>query len=64
MKEIENVDVFLNLVRELKKLWNKKVTVISVVVGEQAIVSKDFEKKTGGIRKSEKKSRPSIPQRC
>ena len=44
IKESKRIDKYLDLTRELKKLWNMKVTVISVVVG-----GKVLEKKSGGI---------------
>ena len=39
LKESENIDKYLDLARELKKLWNMKVTVI-IVIGALGIVSK------------------------
>ena len=33
MKENEKIDKHLYIVRELKKLWNIKVTVIPIIVG-------------------------------
>ena len=33
MKESEKKDMFLDLVSELKKLWNMKVTIIRIVIG-------------------------------
>ena len=40
MKESKKKDKYLNLARELKKLWNMKVTVISVVIDALGIVTK------------------------
>ena len=56
LKECEKKDKYLNLGRELKKLWNVKVTIISLVIGSLSTVTKglvqwleDFEKNgTGG----------------
>lgn len=31
-KQIEKIDKYLNLARELRKLWNVKVTVVPVVI--------------------------------
>ena len=33
LKENEKKDKYLDLARELKKLWNVKVTIISIVIG-------------------------------
>ena len=33
LKEYEKKDKYLNLARELKKLWNMKVTIIPIVIG-------------------------------
>ena len=33
IKESEKLDKYLDLARKMKKLWNMKVTVISIVVG-------------------------------
>ena len=33
LKENEKKDKYLDLARELKKLWNTKVTIISTVIG-------------------------------
>ena len=42
-KEIENIEKYQNLKRELKRLWSvKKVEVISVVVGALGCISKGF----------------------
>ena len=40
LKESKKKDKSLDLVRELKKLWNMKVTVILVVIGALGIVTK------------------------
>ena len=40
LKESENKGDFLDFVRELKKLWNMKVTVISIVIGALGTVTK------------------------
>ena len=45
MKENEKIDKYLDLVRELKKLWNMKVTAIPIVVGVFEAVPKRLEKK-------------------
>ena len=43
-KECEKKDKYLNLARELKKLWNWKVTVISIVIGDFGTVTKGLLK--------------------
>ena len=44
MKESEKKDKYLDLARELKKAWNKKVTVISIVIGVPGWVTKGLIK--------------------
>ena len=45
MKENEKMDKYLDLARELKKLWNMKVNVIPIVVGALEIVPNSLEKR-------------------
>ena len=33
LKESEKKDKYLDLARELKKLWNMKVTIVPIVIG-------------------------------
>ena len=40
LKECEKKDKYLNLARELKKLWNMKVTIIAIVTGAFGTVTK------------------------
>ena len=40
LKESENSDKYLELIRELKKLWNMKVTIIPIVIGTLDTVTK------------------------
>ena len=44
LKESEKKDKYLDLSRELKKLWNKKVTVIPIVIGYLGTVTKGLIK--------------------
>ena len=44
LKESEKKDTYLYLARELKKLWNIKVTVILVVIGALGTVTKGLVK--------------------
>ena len=46
-KEVEKIETYLNLARELKKVWNIKVTVLPLVVGALWLLSpaKALEKK-------------------
>ena len=44
MKECEKRDKYLDLARELKKLWNMKVTIIPIVVGAFGTVTKGLLK--------------------
>ena len=40
LKECERKDEYLNLARELKKLWNMKVTIVPIVIGAFVAVTK------------------------
>ena len=40
LKESEKKDKYLDLVRELKKLWNMKVTMVPIVIGALGTVTK------------------------
>ena len=40
LKECEKKDKYLDLARELKKLWNMKVTIIPIVIGAFGTVTK------------------------
>ena len=44
VKEIEKRDKYLDFVRELKKLWNMKVTIIPIVIGAFGTVTKGLLK--------------------
>ena len=44
LKECEKRDKYLDLVRELKKLWNLKVTIIPIVIGAFGTVTKGLLK--------------------
>ena len=43
IKENKNMNEFLDLARELKKLWNMRVTVITIVADALGIVRKGLE---------------------
>ena len=43
-KECENKDKYLDLARELKKLWNMQVTIIAIVIGAFGTVTKGLLK--------------------
>ena len=47
-KESEKISKYSDLARELKKLWNMMVTLISIVSGAVGMVRKSLEKKTEG----------------
>ena len=49
-KENEKIDDYLDLVWEVKKLWNMKMMVIPIVVGALGMALKDLEKNTGRTR--------------
>ena len=44
LKECEKKDNYLDLARELKKLWNMQVTIIPIVVGAFGTVTKGYLK--------------------
>ena len=43
LKESEKKDKYLDLVRELKKLWNMKVTIVPIVIGALGTVTKGLQ---------------------
>ena len=45
IKESEMRDKYLHLTRELRKLWNMRVTVIPIGIGVSGIVSKGLDGK-------------------
>ena len=45
MKENEKLNKYLDLARELKKLWNMKVMVIPVVIGALGTIRQKLEKR-------------------
>ena len=44
LKECEKKDKYLDLVKELKKLWNMQVTIILIVIGAFGTVTKGLLK--------------------
>ena len=46
LKEDEKKDKYQNVPRELKKLWNMKVTEISILIGVPGTVTKGLDKRT------------------
>ena len=44
LKEIEKKDKYVDLTREMKKLWNIKVMMISIVIGALSTVFKYWYK--------------------
>ena len=44
MKESEKKDKYLDLARELKKLWNIKVTIVPIVIGALGTITKGLFK--------------------
>ena len=49
LKESEKRDKYLDLVRELKKLWNMKMTVILIVIGALGTITKGFIQVLGDL---------------
>ena len=44
LKESEKMDKYLDLARELKKLWNMKVTIVPIVIGAFGTITKGLLK--------------------
>ena len=44
LKESERKDKYLDLARELKKLWNMKVTIVPIVIGALGTITKGLLK--------------------
>ena len=49
MKESEKKHKYLDLARELKKLWNMKVMIVPIVIGAYGTITKRFLKRPGGF---------------
>ena len=49
LKECKKKDKYLDLARELKKLWNVQVIIIPIVIGAFGTVTKRITKGTGGL---------------
>ena len=49
LKECEKKDKYLDLARELKKIWNMKVTIITIVIGAFGAVTKGLLKGLNGL---------------
>ena len=49
LKECEKRDKYLEIARELKKLWNMKVTIIPIVIGALGTVTKGLLKCLGNL---------------
>ena len=54
IKERERRDKYLYLARELKKVWNIRVTVIPIAIGVLGMILKGLGKKIGGIGNQKK----------
>ena len=63
LKESEKKDKYLDLARELKKLWNMKVTIVPIVIGALGTVTKGLLKGLG-IWKLADELRLSKRQHC
>ena len=50
LKEIEKKDKYLDLARELKKQWNMRVKVVSIVIGALGTIPKGLEKSLSKLR--------------
>ena len=49
LKESEKKDKYLDLGRELKKLWNMKVTIVPIVIGALGTIAKGLLKGLGNL---------------
>ena len=65
IKESEKTDKYLDLARELKKLWNMKVMVLPIAVETFWNSSKEPDKEIESNSRSQKESTLStLPQYC
>ena len=60
LKESEKKDMYLDLARVLKKLWNMKLTIIPIVVGALGTFTKGLVKNTRWV--GSKRSSGYIPK--
>ena len=44
-KEVEKIEKYLDLARELKKVWNMRVAVVPLVIGDWGTPAKALEKR-------------------
>ena len=49
LKESEKKNKYLDLARELKKLWNMKVTFIPIIIDARGTVAQGIDTRTGGF---------------
>ena len=49
LKESEKNDKYLDLAKELKKLWNMKVTIMPIEIGALGTITKRIIKRPGGL---------------
>ena len=49
LKECEKKDKYIDLARELKKLWNMKVTIVPIVIGAFGTITKGLLKRPEGL---------------
>ncbi len=54
LKECEKKDKSLDLARELKKLWNMKVTIVPIVIGVFSTITKGLLKGLGDLEVGER----------
>ena len=54
LKESEKKDKYLDLARELKKLWNMKITFIPIVIGALGTFIKGLIKGLGDLEKKKR----------
>ena len=49
MKESEKIDKYLDLAREPRKLWNMRVKVVPIVIGDLGTIPRALEKNLGEL---------------
>ena len=64
LKECEKKDKYLDLARELKKLWNMKVTIIPVVIDAFGTVTKGLLKGLEDLEVGERVETIQTKERC
>ena len=63
IKVSEDINKYLNLAKEQKKMWNMQVMVIPIVVGALGTALKGLEREIGRVKNQKKIQDHSVPNR-